>query len=563
MKRLTKKYLMILITVVALFTLTVFAVSADDVDPATCDHKLYPSYEGNVIAPNCTEDGYTEVVCGNCDTVIGRVPGSDVPAKGHKYTWTMGVNGDHYENNGQCSVCKLNVKERDDAGKVVIYYGVSLYNPAVAKSYDANIPYAKVVTERVGIADAKFVDVIYVKANTAIADDAALLKKFNEVPATCEKDAEYGEYKLLGWYDNEFVLIDAEPATTQSILYSPETLVTENISLYAGFQGDGEVTYTVKYYNYNGVALASSKAVPHGAASVYKLDTPTRGSDAQNRYKFQYWAYDNKEVDLTAIYGDVSVLADYLAIPREYNIKYFTDETCTVPIFNADKVVEDSHVKYGDVAPNGYAIPVEALEKARDDQYVYAWTGQWVMANRQDYVVSLSSFSVPEGTPDLTDGSTEIRLIPKYVKNPRVYELEVTVLYPDDNNYHPEDVYIQVLYSNGKVAGGQYATKINDSTYKYTFLVNHSVSYTIAATSTGYESEKVSPFVSGIGPSGAIITMEKVPAFNCGCICHTIFKPLWVRILNILYSLFGYEHVCCNDMFANIGPSLNYGPGKN
>ncbi|MBQ7295561.1 MAG: hypothetical protein IJW86_05130 [Clostridia bacterium] len=548
MKRLTKKYLMLLITVVALMTLTMFAASA------ACDHTLYPSYEGDVIDPTCTTEGYTEVVCGNCNEAIGRVPGSTKPATGHDYEWTMIANGAHYENNGECQTCRLNVKERDDNGDVIIYYAVTFKNPAAVKAYDTAIAYTKVVKERVGMDDAKVLGTVYVKSG-----EKAEIPSYLSV-AGCEKDVNYGKYNFLGWFD-EYVLIDAAPVANQAIEYDFDTMtITANMDVYAGFQGE-DISYDVRYYDYNGKALAVSKAVPHGKASIYNLDTPTKESDVKFRYKFSYWAYEGKEVDLTAIYGDVAVRANYVSIAREYNVAYYYDAACTEPIINKEIAVIDSKVKYGESATNGLAIPQELLVKEADAQYIYAWTGKWVLANRQNYVISLQSFSVPDGTPDALDGSSEVRLIPQYVKSPRVYELKVTVIYPDDNNYHPEDVYIQVLYANGTAAGGQYATKIDDSTYEYTFLVNYSTSYTVAASATGYLGETVSNFV--VGPSGAIVTMEKVAAHSCGCICHTFMKPIWVRILRLLHTLFGVEHVCCNDMFANIGPQLNYGPGKN
>ena len=110
-------------------------------------------------------------------------------------------------------------------------------------------------------------------------------------------------------------------------------------------------------------------------------------------------------------------------------------EELDAPIrINKDIVVKDSKVKYGASATNGLAIPPVVLEKEADDQYIYAWTGKWVLANRQNYVVSLNSFSVPAGTPDALDGSAEVRLIPKYDRQLRVYELKVTIIYPDDNN---------------------------------------------------------------------------------------------------------------------------------
>ena len=560
MKRFTKKYLMLLITIVALITVTMFAASAAE----ECKHN-FPSHEGNVISPTCTTEGYTEVVCGGCEQVIGRLPGADKPANGHSYEWKMVVNGDHYENNGQCKVCYLNTIERDNNSDIVTYYAVTFLNPAAVKSYDESIPYTKLVKERVGMDDAKELGVAYVKDGGKLT-----VKQLEGITPGCEKDIKYGQYSFIGWF-NQGVIEDAPPAVStieDLVKYDMPSVdnpdagftVTENTNLYAGFRGK-DISYDVRFYDYNGRALAVAKAVPHGKAAIYNLDLPTKEADVKFRYKFNYWSFGGKEVDLTAIFGDVAVTADYVSIAREYNVSYYYDAECTKPIINKDIVVKDSKVKYGASATNGLAIPPVVLEKEADDQYIYAWTGKWVLANRQNYIVSLDSFSVPAGTPDALDGSAEVRLIPKYDRQLRVYELKVTIIYPDDNNYHPDDVSVQILYADGKIADGRKATKVAENTYEFISYVNYSTHYTISASSIGYSGTTISNFV--VGPSGAIIVLEKVGAFSCGCICHTFLKPIWVRILNLLYTLFGVEHVCCNDMFANIGPQLKYGPGKN
>lgn len=557
MKRFTKKYLMLVLTVVALLAVTMFAASA-----AECDHTKYPSFEGDVIAPTCTTEGYTEIICGNCEQPVGRVPGSTVAATGHKFEWRMVSGGSFFNKQGECKVCRAVTTEKvkDEYGlptnKDVVYYSVSFYNPAAAKAYDTSIPYTKLVTERKGEADAQLLDVIYVVEGTKYGDIV-----YEGTTPVCDKDIKYGSYKFLGWFYDGDVLLDSDPAASQASDFAADedVEISANLSLYAGFKGE-DVAYQVRYYDHNGAALAVSKVVPHGKAAIYELDLPTQEPNVKFRYQFEYWAYEGKEVDLTAIYGDVSVRAKYLAIERLYNVAYYYDTDCTDPIINSEVVVTDSGVKYGHEAPNGLAIPRDILVKEKDDIYIYEWTGRWVLANRPNYVVSLRAFSVPDGTPDALDGSSVVNLVPQYVKSPRVYELKVTVLYPDDDNYHPEDVSIQVLYANGDIAGYDHAKRIDEFTYEYTFLVNYSDYYTIAASSTGYLGETRSHFFNG--PSSAIVQLEKVGAFSCGCICHTFLKPIWVRVLNILHTLFGLEHVCCSDMFANIGPSLNYGPGK-
>lgn len=561
MKKSIKNYLMFLMTIVAFMTLSVFAVSAQ------CDHN-YDTYESDVISATCTSEGYTLIRCTNCNEIIGRLPGSTVPAKGHKFSWEMKANGDHYDNQGECSECSAVTYELDENNKKVVYYAVELKNPAAAKYYDVSVRYVDLVTERYGINEAKDYTELYFKQGEQIV-----------LPATpkisCGKDANYGRYDFIGWFDESagLVIVDSGDAGNAALVGKTNYLnadikAEKNLVLYAGFRGV-DISYTVSFFDYNGKSLATSSGVPHGKATVYNLGTPTREDDVVNRYEFEYWAYkDGNEVKLNKIYDDVAVVAKYHTKPKQYNLEYYFDAACTKPVINMDVVVKDSGILYGEPAKNGLKVPSKILAKAKDDVYIYEWTGKWVLANRQNFVVSLDALTVPNGTPDALDGSSCVRLIPQYVKKNRVYDLKVTILYPDDNNYHPEEVALQILYADGKIADAQYAKKVDDRTYEYSFLVNHSDYYTISATATGYKGETICSFFSNSfdpdlsHPSNAIITLEKVEAHSCGCICHTFLKPVWIRVLRLLHTLFGVEHVCCSDMFANIGPSLNYGPGK-
>lgn len=562
MKKFIKNYLMLLMTIVTFMALTMFAASAEG-----CSHN-YPSYEGNVISATCTDEGYTEVRCGLCHEVIGRVPNSTVPAKGHDYKWDMIADGDHFVKRGDCKVCTATTYEFDKNNNKVIYYSVELKNPAAAKTYDVSYSYVKLVDKRCGLSDAADYTTLYFKKDEVV-----------ELPdkphISCEKDEKYGKYDFIGWFDEDagFVFVDSgdegdEALKGKTNYLETETKAEKNMVLYAGFRGV-DVSYSVTFFNSDGKYLGSASSVPHGkAVSDKKLGTPTQDDDTVNRYTFDYWSYKGNEVKLNKIYADVDLTAHYLVIPKQYNIEYYFDAECTQPIINMNDVVKDSGIYYGDPATNGLQIPKTILQKAKDDAYVYEWTGKWVFANRNNYEVSLEALTVPVGTPDALDGSSCIRLIPQYVKKNRIYDLKVVVNYPDDSNYHPEEVFVQLTYSDGTIADARYINKVNDTTYEYTFTVNYSEYYTIAATATGYTGEAVSRFFSNSfdpdssHPSGAVVTMEKVAAHSCGCICHTFLKPVWIRVLRLLHTLFGVEHVCCSDMFANIGSSLNYGPGK-
>lgn len=576
MKRSMKKYLMLLMAILSIMTMGVFAASAEGTT-AECDHKLYNSYLGNVHDATCTSDGYTDIMCGNCNQAIGRT--DVVPAKGHKFTWEYVVSGDHYEYKGSCEKCFYSQSQTDDDGNKIVYYAITLKNPAAAKSYITNVTYTKVVNERQGMKGAIDFKTVYVKKGDAIS--TALPSVPN---VACEKDTQYGKYDFIGWFSEteEPVIIDSgedgdktlaslEQSGVVNYLNTPAdgedaVVINGNMVLYAGFRGV-DVSYTVSFYNYDGRSLAKSTGVHHGKATVYNLATPTKDYDMVNRYFFSHWGYNGNRVNLNAIYDDISVVANFTAVPRQYNVEYYFDAACTKPVINMNVVVKDSGIKYGERASNGLEVPESIIKKGKDDAYIYEWTGKWVLATRQDYVVDLESFTVPNLTPDAIDGSTCVRIIPQYLKKARIYDLEVKIVYPNDNNYHPEKVSIQILYANGKTADVRDIVMDGD-TYSYIAEVNYSEYYTISVSAVGYSGEVISHFFSNSdnpdysSPSGAIVMMEKVEAYSCGCICHTFMKPVWIRVLRILHTLFGIEYVCCSDMYANIGSSLNYGPGK-
>ena len=101
------------------------------------------------------------------------------------------------------------------------------------------------------------------------------------------------------------------------------------------------------------------------------------------------------------------------------------------------------------------------------------------------------------------------------------------------------------------------------------FDVVYSESYKVSASSTGFSGTASTVFHTfdpderdDDRPGNILLQMQKIVGDPCSCICHTVFKPVWVGILNLLNSLFKLEFVCCDDMFANIGSELNYGPSN-
>ena len=192
-------------------------------------------------------------------------------------------------------------------------------------------------------------------------------------------------------------------------------------------------------------------------------------------------------------------------------------------------------------------------------------------------MIDIEHITLPADILDYDQTHSYIEVVPQYRKVARLYDLNVYVTYDDDLNYHPEEIDIQVTDADGNPIGVATLTNkdivpgtenLRTPTYKKVFKVKYSPSYRVVATSKNYKGERTPVFTiegeayNDYKPGGCTILMTRIAGDPCGCICHGIFKPVWVGILNILYNLFKAEFVCCDDMFANIGDALAYGPSK-
>lgn len=372
------------------------------------------------------------------------------------------------------------------------------------------------------------------------------------------------------YYNN---LIDAAEANKPAVTATTEA----QYNLYAIFEVDTSVEHKVNFYNYDGTLLFSTE-VNHATESAnYKGKFPVREDNLEYTYSFLYWKEYNKGaqlssyLDIDAVYGDVNVITHYKENLRHYKL-LFCDLNGDPIIDTYDRVTLAGGGKTNDDIPEvGLEINNNKMVKPfYDERYVYEPTGRWLIPSRGNYIVNLSHVTLPEGTLD-EDYIDYIILVPEYQKYKRMYKLSVDIVYDDDGNYHPKEIDLQVTSAEGKVVG--YATidrsekYYKDKTYRISFDVEYSSQYTVVGTSTGYRGVGGTIFHTmnentpdDDGPGQVLITMKVLEGDPCSCICHTFFKPVWVGILNMLNALFKLEFVCCEDMFANIGSELNYGP---
>lgn len=351
-------------------------------------------------------------------------------------------------------------------------------------------------------------------------------------------------------------------------------------NLHAIFKANTNVRHTVKFYNFDGTLLYDVEVSHATQAAEYEAQYPERADNLEYTYDFLYWELEgtttrlSSDLDIDVVYADINAIAYYKPTLREYNFKYFMGDGVTPVLDTIDTVTLAGFEGEKKLPEVGFSIANQKLVKAYSDEaYVYEPTGRWLIPSRNDYIVDLNHVTLPAGTLDNTE-IDYITLVPEYQKYLRMYELPVSIIYDNDGNYHPKELSIQVTSAEGKVIGfatiNQSSEYYKDGTYKIVFDVSYSKSYTIAVTSTGYTGKTTTNFhimnpdtPDDDTPGNAIVTMKKLEADPCGCICHTVFKPVWVGVLKLLHSIFKIEYVCCDDMYANIGSELNYGPAVN
>lgn len=567
MKKSMKKYLMLMLIIVAVIVTTVTVSLAstitvpDTIVCGTCGEQ--PAKVGNKVEPQCDSEGYTEILCNNCNKVLAKIDKKE--PLGHVLSsgaYDFSAEEKAYLHTLVCTrgTCTYDVYETDDELNYVRYCKVNFINNYVAETFEdkyvcAYNKLAKTYTTET--------ETLYV----AYPENGSVYVSPSTEPYRAP-DLEYGKYNFVGWNSSAAVTADTEP--------------TYNLT--AVFEPDKGVKYAVKFYNYDGTVLYEDRYVTHGTAAQFRGSTPMRADNVEYSYTFKGWKYlglsvdtSDVETNLDKIYGEVKFVADYNAIPRYYDFLYYDLVDGELePIMIGGHQAQDT-VKLVGFDKNDQLLvgPSIVIEDRFDAVYDYVHTGRWLIPSRGDYVVDFDNLSLPAGMLDNTE--VDIALVPQFQRFTRMYKLVVKVMYINDGNYHPKTIKLQVTNAEGKVIGyaeinqdadkGYYDEKTG--IYTIVFDVAHSENYTVSATATGYSGKATKGFYifdpddrDQYGPGQITVEMTVPEEGPCNCICHTMFKPVWVGILNLLNSLFNAEFVCCDDMFANIGGELNYGPSK-
>ena len=603
MKKTMKKYLILALVVMTMLALA-FCVSAADGSMycSECKQFVTNTVTGKTYPAKCETEGYTEVLCNQgvldengkvklddngeiirCRTLVGRTdvsgPDGHIEVIGYELQGTSS-NG-YYLHSTTCSrvvngnSCNYKKFAEYEDHTPIKYYKVTYVNNFAADTIETDVKYTSLA------ASYKTEELF-----TEYIKEATIGTKVPEAYRMPDKTC--GEYKFVGWK-----IGDAAAKKTLSV--PVEGMTVADYVATAEFAALTNVTHSVTFYTERGaviITLNGANAITHGASiDEYLIDeinskAPLKADNVEYKYSFDYWTLLEiiGKFDLNQpIYGDLELKAHYAETLKRYELKYFDRH---------GKALKDDVSDFVNIAGFGTSErekPLNAIEIKKnpakygmeanyfDAAYDYNFTGNWLIDGRDNTVIDIEHVDLPDDILDYSQTNSYIKVVPQYRKIARLYDLTVYVTYEDDLNPHPGEIDIQITDADGNPIAVATLTEKDiveetknsrTPTYKKVFKVRYSSSYRVVATSRNYKGERTPLFIidgtsyESYRPGGCSILMTRIADKPCGCICHSIFKPVWVGILNILYNLFKAEFVCCDDMFANIGDSLVYGPSK-
>ena len=615
MKKTLKKALIVMAVIAVAMLMMAFAASAAYDCGSPDEHNLVTTY----YAPTCTTPGYTETSCTLCD--FKNVSGSPEPALGHSvagvqpkyYLVEDKENGDYYKKGVTCkrAECRQTIYDTHaDENNIQVYdryYLVELINPWGVDEYWENITYTRVVKTHKDLNCGKW----YVKEGTLLEDYLTdpergyvnytdWMNQIKKATAAMRlKDKAYGAYELVGWsYD----ILDSDEYINDDIINfrNPEQAkITENTVIYAVFKGDPSITYSVQYRNANYDIYTASFEVRHGDAADDSIFLPEYDENG-NFVKYHndrlqlpeniksYYVYTGWTPSREEIYGSTTILATYETIAKKYDFVFYKWDSKKGEY--VDSGVR-ARAEYGTalvyVDANGKELTNAELKaltaKEKDRSYVYSWDGNWEIYQRGTTVLG-NSCSVAYDALDTryegTDGYAPTILIPTYTKRQNLYQTTVTIKFDQSVDFsgtgkaYETETYlnglnVQITDANGQIMATGVANLVAGTDYaEFKCSLYDSQSYTVTVSSyrnkysgsTTLSRTHVFDVERPVYISvGLTVNQDYVDGLGCGCICHnTLFKSLWVRVLNLLYRLFNVRYVCCDDMYASIGDLLAY-----
>lgn len=550
MKRTMKKALVLICVILAavlVMSFTGFAAS----DCGDGNHK-----EGKrIVEATCTTAGYTDTYC----TVCGKLFSTNITesALGHDYVdagYYYTENGDSYLKKRDCNRCDfIDV----DSGT---YYAVEFLNPWVTDTLCPDITYTDLaMTWKTQQAALKYV----LSGDAVSADDVKVLR---------QKDKAFGLYKLSGWSET---VVDSGEFTAET-LFDFATPITENTTIYAAFTGIEDVHYTVRYVNADGERASIDFEVYHGKKADDSLFQP-QGTDENGKVIYanaltlkednhRYYTFDRWNIDINHIYGTVSIKAIYNAHEKVYEYVFLN--------YKGEEIAREE-VAYGTASVYSGDTEFESkMARPKDRTYIYAWKGNFLVQgeNHSTNIATLIPHMSAKDTRYKDDQYYKpTYLIPMYSQQLVEYVFNLTCIIPDSE--HDKDDYldaliVQIVDDKGQlVASGRTSNVGGNAVFKTKLRDSQFYVVTAVSEDEKYRGEKTidrkfiydTTYTDINATINLEISEDYLEGLRCNCIHHnTLLRPIIVRIFNILYNLFNFKYVCCDDMYATLGDVLAY-----
>jgi hypothetical protein len=409
--------------------------------------------------------------------------------------------------------------------------------------------------------------------------------------------------------DNNYALVDVEryetvfgneetekPAIYMSkvgfaVPYSGDERADYDVyAVFKAIKGNHEVTFKEFY----GDKVIHTTSVMHGEEKAeYDM---SKGTPAMVPTNYVYYTFEGEwtvlvkgkeyDVDLSRIYSSIEVSPKFAMHSKTYKLRYFDRNNKAILGADGNQLFDtvaiggpDTDIYY---PKNGRQIKVDNYFDAK---YIYRYEGKWELVNRTTTPeIDINKQPIVLSPDILNSEQTNgyINIKPAFVKELRTYTLPITIRYPNDNNkVHPEEIVVQIVNDEGRTLRTFTLDKDNiinldavkdyDVPEVYSYAVTglpHSSVYRVTATSATYHAATNREFlidnknadkIDAYSTGSVDITLEHLKHKECTCLCHSVLKPIWVAALNLLNTLFKVEYVCCDDMYASIGPQLNYG----
>ena len=378
MKKSIKKYLIMLVAIVAILT-TALVVSAEEI-PYCSDCKNSNTDVGKTFAPTCETPGYTELLCSDCKKVIGKKDIQNILSHEYDEVYEKSTETSTYYE--KLKVCK-NCQNRTKPEPGVKYYKVTFYNPFETNGddhYEDDCPYANLVDA--DDPDAYTTKELYsdfIKEGSLALYDGVCVRESDKTFNTYELEGWVSESKIINDDKTDFGIIDTRVASRKA--YNAQNVYTYvNKDLHEAIFGNGsdkEVIFESKHgfkiplkddvradYNFYAVFKAINKThtvefltaagsvqcvvkdIMHGDAAEFdynKYGVPTKTPNYQVYYTFtNEWTYNKKgfeyKVDLDNIYASITVSPKFEMKSQTYLFKYLVKDmyVCTACNFEGN-----------------------------------------------------------------------------------------------------------------------------------------------------------------------------------------------------------------------------------